>query len=181
MVCIASLPGMWERTVTVCSCSKGMGLSGYRVGWLYADDVVMDVYHGVAVNLQGATSTLAQVAVIPAVEDDSFIQAYIEKYDVRRKYAFDVFNACPGVSMSMPEAGFYAWINISRLGDSTDITSYLAENALVSLNDGKFYGTQGDGYLRLILACFWEDKDCFAAIDRMAAAFKKLANEKGVE
>lgn len=31
MVTMASLPGMWERTVTVCSCSKGMALSGYRV------------------------------------------------------------------------------------------------------------------------------------------------------
>ena len=181
MVCIASLPGMWERTVTVCSCSKGMGLSGFRVGWIYASDVIMDVYHGVAVNLQGATNTLSQVAIIPAVEDDSFISEYIQKYDNRRKYAYKVFNECPGVSMAMPEAGFYAWIDVSGLGDSTEITAYLAQEALVSLNDGKFYGTQGNGYLRLIYGCFWNDEDSFAAMDRMAAAFRKLAKEKGIQ
>ena len=180
MVCIATLPGMWERTVTVCSCSKGMGLSGFRVGWIYADDVIMDVYHGAAVNLQGATSTLSQVAIMPAVEDDSFIAGYIEKYDRRRKYAYELFNSCPGVSMQMPEAGFFVWIDVSGLGDSSEIANYLAEEALVSLNDGKFYGTQGNGYLRLIDGCFWEDSDSFAAMDRMAAAFRKLAKEKGI-
>ena len=180
MVCIASLPGMWERTVTVCSCSKGMGLSGFRVGWIYADDVIMDVYHGAAVNLQGATSTLSQLAILPAVEDDSFIAEYIKKYDRRRKYAYNLFNDCPGVSMLMPEAGFYVWIDVSELGDSTEITAYLAEEALVSLNDGKFYGTQGKGHLRLIDGCFWKDEDSFAAMDRMAAAFRKLAAEKGI-
>ena len=180
MVCIASLPGMWERTVTVCSCSKGMGLSGFRVGWIYADDVIMDVYHGVAVNLQGASNTLSQMAILPAVEDDSFIATYMEKYDRRRKYAYDLFNSCPGVSMQMPEAGFFVWINVSKLGDSTEITSYLAKEAKVSLNDGKFYGDQGKGHLRLIDGCYWNDEDSFAAMDRMAAAFRKLAAEKGI-
>lgn len=45
---------MWERTVTVCSCSKGMALSGYRVGYIFADDVIMDTMYATAVNIQGA-------------------------------------------------------------------------------------------------------------------------------
>ena len=45
MICICQLPGMWERTVTVCSVSKGMGLSGFRVGWTYATDTIMDTYY----------------------------------------------------------------------------------------------------------------------------------------
>ena len=50
--------------------------------------------------------------------------------------------------------------------------------AKVSLNDGKFYGDQGKGCLRLVDGCFWDDKDSFAAMDRMAAAFRKLAAQK---
>ena len=180
MTYIASLPGMWERTVTVCSCSKGMGLSGFRVGWMIADDAVMDVFYGAAVNLQGATSTLAQEAIIPAVEDDSFIQDYIQVYDRRRRYAYELFNSCPGVSMDLPEAGFYAWIDVHELGTSAELTRLMAEEALVSLNDGSFYGSQGEGYLRVILACFKDDAVCFAALDRMAALFRRLAKEKGL-
>ena len=180
MTCMASLSGMWERTVTVCSVSKGMALSGLRVGWIYANDIIMDTYFGSAVNMQGATSTLGQLAVMPAFEDDSFIKNYMVKYDNRRKYAYDVFNKIPGVSMLMPEATFCIWVNISGLGTSTEVTKYLIEEARVNVNDGKFYGSMGEGHLRVVTGCFWDDKDCFAAIDRMAAAFRKLAETKGL-
>ncbi|MCH4014591.1 MAG: pyridoxal phosphate-dependent aminotransferase [Solobacterium sp.] len=180
MVNMAQIDGMWERTITVCSVSKGMGLSGFRVGWTYCDDVIMDKYHASAVSIQGAASTMAQTAVIPAFQDDSFIDAYIRKYDARRKYAYELFNSCPGVSMRMPEAGFYAWINVSKLGDSSEIVQYLIDEAKVNCNDGKFYGELGSGYLRLILAVFWNDEDCYRALDRMAAAFRKLAEKKHI-
>ena len=180
MVCISQLEGMWERTVTVCSVSKGMALSGFRVGWTYASDVIMDVYFACAVNIQGATSTLAQQAVMPAFRDDSFIQAYMVKYDNRRKYAYTLFNSIPGVSMRMHEAGFFVWIDVSQLGDSSEITQLLVEEARVSANDGKFYGDMGNGHLRLIDGCFWDDADSYAAMDRMAETFRKLAHKKGL-
>ncbi len=180
MVCISQLEGMWERTVTVCSVSKGMALSGFRVGWTYASDVIMDVYFACAVNIQGATSTLAQLAVMPAFRDDSFIREYMVKYDNRRKYAYKLFNSIPGISLRMPEAGFFVWIDVSQLGDSSEITQLLVEEARVSINDGKFYGDMGNGHLRMIDGCFWEDADSYAAMDRMAETFRKLAHKKGL-
>lgn len=180
MVNMAQIPGMWERTVTICSVSKGMGLSGFRVGWTYADDVIMDKMHASAVSIQGAASTMAQKAVVPAFKDDSFIKNYIKKYDYRRQYGYKLFNSIPGVSVLMPEAGFYFWINVKELGSSSEIVKYLVEEALVNCNDGKFYGTQGDGFLRVIFAVFDKDEDCLAAFDRMAAAFRKRAKEKGL-
>lgn len=178
MICMASLPGMWERTVTVCSVSKGMGLSGFRVGWTYANDVIMDVYYGAAVNIQGATSTLAQLAVVPAFQNDAFIAEYKAKYLERHQYAYNRLNSIPGISVELPEAGFYLWIDVSGLGDSSQIVNYLIHEAKVSTNDGKFYGAQGDGYIRLIDGCFWENKDCFAALDRVAEALQKLADKQ---
>ena len=180
MVCISQLEGMWERTVTVCSVSKGMALSGFRVGWTYASDVIMDVYFACAVNIQGATSTLAQLAVMPAFRDDSFIREYMVKYDNRRKYAYKLFNSIPGISLRMPEAGFFVWIDVSQLGDSSEITQLLVDEARVSVNDGKFYGDMGNGHLRMIDGCFWEDADSYAAMDRMAEPFRKLAHKKGL-
>ena len=180
MVCISQLEGMWERTVTVCSVSKGMALRGFRVGWTYASDVIMDVYFACAVNIQGATSTLAQLAVMPAFRDDSFIREYMVKYDNRRKYAYKLFNSIPGISLRMPEAGFFVWIDVSQLGDSSEITQLLVDEARVSVNDGKFYGDMGNGHLRMIDGCFWEDADSYAAMDRMAETFRKLAHKKGL-
>ena len=50
---VSTLPGMWERTLTVCSISKGIGLSGFRIGYIYACDKIMDVLYGGAVNVLG--------------------------------------------------------------------------------------------------------------------------------
>jgi aspartate/methionine/tyrosine aminotransferase len=181
MVNMAQIPGMWERTVTVCSVSKGMGLSGFRVGWTYTNDIIMDKMYGSAVSIQGAASTMAQRAVIPAFENDDFIQGYLQKYDRRRQYGYKLFSQIPGISVQMPEAGFYFWINVKRLGESSEIVNYLVKEALVNCNDGKFYGSQGNGYLRVIFAVFLKDEDCYAALDRMADAFRKIARKKGVQ
>lgn len=180
MVTFASLPDMWQRTITVFSISKGMGLSGFRVGYIVADDPIMDVLYGGAVNVLGATNTLSQLVAIEAFRDASFVETYNKKHDLRRRYAYRAFNAVPGVSAILPESGFMAWIDVSRLGDSTDIVAHLIREAKVACNDGKAYGSQGAGHLRLIIGCYWDDQTALSAIDRMCAALGKLAAEEGI-
>ena len=180
MVTFASLPGMWERTVTVFSISKGMGLSGFRVGYLVADDRIMDVLYGGAVNVLGATNTLSQLVAIEAFCDPSFVEAYNRKHDYRRRYAYEAFSRVPGVSMRLPESGFMAWVDVSALGDSTEIVSYLIREAKVACNDGKAYGSRGSGHLRVIIGCYWDDKRATDAIDRMCRALGKLAAARGL-
>ena len=81
----------------MCSISKGMALSGYRVGYVVASDKVMDVMYGSAVNVIGATSTASQAAAIAAFEDPSFMEDYKAIFDRRRKAVYDMFNSVPGV------------------------------------------------------------------------------------
>lgn len=57
MISPMSIKGMFERTVTTFSISKGLGLSGFRVGYIVTNDRFMDVFYGGAVNVLGATNT----------------------------------------------------------------------------------------------------------------------------
>lgn len=180
MISIATLPGMEERTVSVFSISKGMGLSGFRVGYLVACDTIMDVLFGGAVNVLGATSTLSQLVAIEAFRHPQFMEEYNQKHDRRRKYAYEVFSRVPGVKINLPESSFMCWLDVSALGDSTEIVSYLIREAKVACNDGKAYGPQGTGCLRLIIGCYWDDQQSFDAMDRMAAALEKLARAADV-
>ena len=95
-ISMASLPGMWERTVTVCSISKGMALSGYRVGYIVADDHIMDIFYGCAVNVVGATNTASQLGAIAAMKDSRFLHEYNEIFEKRRKKVYELFNSIPG-------------------------------------------------------------------------------------
>ncbi|SMC73775.1 pyridoxal phosphate-dependent aminotransferase [Papillibacter cinnamivorans] len=166
----ASLPGMWERTITVCSVSKGMGLSGLRVGYLIACDRVMDVLYGAAVSVVGATCTASQWGALAAFRNPDFMEEYRKKYDFRRRTAFQILNQVPGVSMLLPESGFYSWVDVSRLGSSAKITEHLVACAKVAVNDGKNYGARGDGHLRIIHGCLWSDEEAMKAVERIAEA-----------
>ena len=129
MISPAALPGMFERTVTVFSFSKGMGLSGLRVGYIVCDDRIMDAMYANAVAVIGATSTSAQRAMLAALARPDFMRQFADAYDRRRKRAFEVLNSIPGVSMQMPQSGFLCWVDVSALGSSADVAAYLLEQA----------------------------------------------------
>ena len=179
-VTLASLPGMWERTVTVCSISKGMALSGYRVAYIVADDHIMDVYYGSAVSVIGATNTASQLGAIAALKDASFLEEYNRIFDRRRKIVYEIFNSIPGVSMAMPESTFLCWVNVSRLGTADEVNAYIIKEANVVVNAGTPYGAQGEGHLRIVFGAFREDAQMVTALERVKAALMKLGKEKGV-
>ncbi len=180
-VSMCSLPGMWERTVTVFSVSKGMALSGFRVGYIVANDQMMDVFYGSAVNVLGAANTVAQIGTIEAFKDSSFMEEYNKIHDRRRKFVYELFKSTPGVSILKPESSFISWLNVSKLGDSSDICDYLIKEAKVAVNDGKAYGKEGEGHIRVVHGCLKNDEDAFDALRRMNEAFIKLANKKGIK
>jgi len=158
-ISIASLPGMWERTVTVCSISKGMALSGYRVGYIVADEL----------------------GAIAAMKDQKFLKEYHKIFESRRKKVYELFNSIPGVSMSMPESSFMSWVNISKLGTSSEIYQYLIKEANVIVNEGTPYGAQGEGYLRIIHGAYKDEKRLIQALNKIKVALTKLAMEKGIQ
>lgn len=177
----AFVPGMWERTVTVFSISKGLGLSGFRVGYIVADDHIMDVLYGGAVNVLGATNTLAQQAAIAALQDESILNHYHDVLERRRDIAYEVFSSIPGVTAVKPESGILSWINISKLGTSKEVAAYILEHAKISVNEGSPYGPLcGEGHLRIVHACFAEEMRAKEAFEKIKEALITLAEEKNL-
>lgn len=175
-----TLPGMWERTVTVCSISKGYGLSGYRIAYLYADDHIMDVLYGGAVNVLGAPCTASTFGAIAALKDESILKDNYVRLEHRRRIAFEILSTIPGVEMKMSESGILSWINVSRLGTSEEVANYIMEHANIMVNQGTPYGSQGEGFLRIVTACFAKDEDAIERFERIKTCLTKLAEEKGI-
>lgn len=178
MIAPMSVDGMFERTITTFSISKGLGLSGFRVGYIIANDELMDVYYGGAVNVLGATNTLAQKAAITALEDKSIIKDYHERLLRRRDIAYKILNSIPHVKTILPESGILSWIDISELGTSQEVAAYLLDKAHISVNEGTPYGHQGEGYLRIVHACFWDDQDAIKALNKIKDSLIQLGKEK---
>ena len=176
----ATLPGMWERTLTVCSISKGIGLSGFRIGYIVADDKVIDVLYGGAVNVLGAPSTLSSIGALEALKDTEHLKANYAIFEKRRRLAFEILGSVPGVRMKASESGILSWLDVSRLGTSAAIADHILKEARVLVNDGSAYGEQGKGHLRIVTACFKEEADLVNALTRIQKALTALAEKKGL-
>ncbi len=176
----ATLPGMWERTLTVCSISKGIGLSGFRIGYIYTNDRIMDVLYGGAVNVLGAASTISSIGAITALKDTEHLRNNFERFERRRRIAYDILSTIPGVKMKMTESGILSWLNISQLGTSEEVATYILKEAKILVNEGTPYGKQGEGYIRIVSTCFYKDEDAINAFNRIKVALTKLAKEKGI-
>lgn len=172
-----SMDGMFERTITVFSVSKGMGLSGLRVGYIVACDEIMDSLYANAVYVLGATNTLFQNSLVRIVDHLDYMDEYKVIFDRRRKMAYDIINSIPNVSMEMPESGFLCWVDVSELGDSTKIVDYLSKNAKISVNDGKNYGPGGEGFLRIVLGVKLDDDIINQSLSRMKKALSVYKEE----
>jgi aspartate/methionine/tyrosine aminotransferase len=175
-----TLPGMWERTVTVYSMSKGYGLSGFRIGYIYADDHIMDHFYGAAVNVLGAPCTASTFGAIAALQDDSILPEYFSRLERRRKLAYDMLSTIPGVRMKPSESGILSWLDVSRLGSGAEVAAYLMAHAKVMVNDGAQYGKHGEGHIRIVTACFAKDEDAAVRFQWIRDALTSLAKEKGI-
>lgn len=174
----AAMPGMFERTITVFSFSKGMGLSGLRVGYVVCSDTIMDTLYANAVSVLGATNTASQLAIIAACQDNRFMEDFRVSFDYRRQAAFEIFNSIPNVSTSMPESGFLCWVNVSKIGNSSEIVDYLLKEARVSVNDGINYGLGGEGHFRIVLGVYKDNQKVVDALNRIKKALIKWQEDK---
>lgn len=115
------------------------------------------------------------------MKDQKFLKEYHKIFESRRKKVYELFNSIPGVSMSMPESSFMSWVNISKLGTSSEIYQYLIKEANVIVNEGTPYGAQGEGYLRIIHGAYKDEKRLIQALNKIKVALTKLAMEKGIQ
>lgn len=176
----AAMPGMWERTLTICSLSKGYGLSGLRIGYLYSCEEIIDVLYGAAVDALGPAATISMVGAIAALKEESYLDRNYIKLEQRRRIAYDILSSIPGVRMRMPESGIMSWLDVSQLGSSKEVVEYLLKEAKILVNSGSGYGKQGEGYIRIITGCFYEDSDAIRVLELIKTALTELAKKKGI-
>lgn len=171
----AAVEGMLSRTITVCSLSKGYGLSGLRIGYLYTGDALIDKYYGAAVNVLGAPSHLSCIGAIAALNDPSILAERKTRLETRRAVITELFNDIPGVSCKMPESGILHWLDIRGIGEGDSLTQFILSDQNVLVNPGSQYGSGFEGYLRLVYGCFRENQRLFAACEKVKNGIENFA------
>ncbi len=169
-VSIASLPGMFERTLTVFTLSKSFSMTGLRVGYVVAADVWMEVLRKLVLNSVNGISTPTQYGAAAAIADRSgHFGALRSEYRKRRDILVEGALAA-GFRCSAPRGAFYLFADVrDRLGDdSWKAMNDLLERTSIATVPGAVFGAEGEGHLRMSYST------SLHVLEQVSAALKKL-------
>lgn len=117
----ASLPGMWERTISCSSLSKTYSITGWRLGYIIAPANIVDAAKKVHDFLTvGAAAPLQEAAVTGLKFGDAYYRdlrlKYTEKRDLFLRGLDDI-----GISHTVPQGAYYILLDISEFGYDSDL------------------------------------------------------------
>ncbi|MBV8858435.1 MAG: aminotransferase class I/II-fold pyridoxal phosphate-dependent enzyme [Acidobacteria bacterium] len=146
---IASLEGMFERTITCYTLSKSYAMTGWRMGYAVAAEPWMTGLKKCLLYTTNGVSTPSQWAALaafglPADFYESIRRAYRERRDLL------VAGLCElGLACDPPAGAFYAFPDVSRVHtDSRAAADILLERARVATVPGVVFGEHGESHLR---------------------------------
>jgi len=146
---IASLDGMFERSITSFTLSKSYSMTGWRLGYAVAPEPWITGLKKTTLYSSNGVSTPTQWAGLAAMQlDDSILENNVAEYRRRRDVLLAGLNEL-GLSCEKPAGAFYAFPNVTRINpDSRQAAEILLDRAKVSAVPGIVFGTHGEGHLR---------------------------------
>ena len=152
-VTIASFPGMKERTVLINGFSKSYAMTGWRLGYAAAPEIILKQMLKIHQYTIMCAPTTSQYAAVAALRDgDNDVEMMRESYNQRRRYLLNAFKEM-GIDCFEPLGAFYTFPNISRFGmTSEEFATALLKEEKVAVVPGTAFGACGEGFVRISYA-----------------------------
>ena len=175
-VTIASLPGMWERTIVINGFSKSHAMTGWRLGYACGPRVIIEQMlkiHQFAIMCAPSTSQYAGVEALKNGDED--VAQMREEYNGRRRYLLHRFKEM-GLSCFEPFGAFYVFPCISEFGmTSEQFATELLNTEKLAVVPGTAFGDCGEGFIRISYAYSLENLK--EAMNRMEAFITGLRKQ----
>lgn len=151
---IASLPDMFERTITINSFSKTFAMTGWRVGYAVAEESFIKAMTVMQESLTSSVNAASQYAAYVALKSEKDdVENMRKTYEERAELLSKGLNKIKGFSFTKPEGAFYAFVNIKDTGlTSAEVSQKLIEECQVITTPGSAFGDAGEGYIRISFA-----------------------------
>ena len=160
-------PYLRERLIVLEGWSKAYSMTGWRVGWSFWPEKLIEHVNKLIVNSFSCVNASAQYAGIAALDgpDDS-INLMVEKFTQRRDLIYKLLNELPGVECSLPGGAFYAFPKVINTGmDGNEFARRCMHEAGVAIVPGTSFGRPAKDYVRFSFA---------ASRDNISEALEKI-------
>ena len=175
-VTIAAFPGMKERTVLINGFSKAYAMTGWRLGYVCAPEVILKQMLKIHQFAIMCAPTTSQYAAVPALRNgDKDVEMMRESYNQRRRYLMHAYKEM-GLDCFEPFGAFYTFPSIKRFGITSDeFATRLLKEEKVAVVPGTAFGDCGEGFLRISYAYSLESLK--KALGRIGRFVKRLDGE----
>tara|TARA_A100001011_G_scaffold314869_1_gene333195 strand:- start:12487 stop:13671 length:1185 start_codon:yes stop_codon:yes gene_type:complete len=148
---IASIPELYDRTITVNGVAKAFAMTGWRIGYIGAPEWLAKACNKMQGQITSGANCIAQRATIAAVEaSKNNIQYMIDEFTKRREIIIELLSEIPGIKVNQPQGAFYIFPDIShyfgktlrgkKIENASDFALYLLEQAHVATVTGDAFG-----------------------------------------
>lgn len=185
-ISMGSIPSMKDYAVCIRGFSKMYNVRPFRTGYVYANEEIIDkVWRWHMLGGIDPSSIYMKVLAKCLRKEmseslpPSWHEEYRREWDKVRKWSHEVVNENPWLSCTLPQAGTYHFVNISKLGTSEEVNRLLMYKYKVLLTPGTWYGPGGEGYMRL---CYAANKPevTMDGVNKFLDAVNDIARNKGL-
>ena len=176
-VSITSIEGMKERTVLINGFSKAYAMTGWRLGYACAPEVILKQMLKIHQYAIMCAPTTSQYAAVEALKNgDKDVEEMRRSYNHRRRFLMNAFREM-GLDCFEPFGAFYVFPCIKEFGMTSEefATKFLMEEKVATV-PGTAFGASGEGFLRISYAYSLETLKI--AMGKLAKFITKLRNEK---
>jgi aspartate/glutamate/aspartate-prephenate aminotransferase len=174
----ASLPDMYERTLTVNGFSKAFAMTGWRLGYLAGPKHIVAACSKLQGQVSSGASSIAQKAGVAALglgkAGGETVAEMVKAYRERRDFLVKSLGDIKGVKISEPQGAFYLFIDFSAyygseaegfglINDSSSLALYFLDKFQVAMVPGDAFGD--DSCIRISYA---------TSLDVLQAAVEKI-------
>ncbi len=157
----ASLPGMWDRTITISGLSKTFSITGWRIGYAVCPAKWAEAIGNFSDLVYVCAPTPLQIGAAAGVVelDDEYFDKLAAKYRQKRELICTALDEA-GLSPCVPQGAYYVLADVSSLAgeDSKSRSMYLLDKTGVASVPGQYFfsGAEGEGIARF---CFAKEDD----------------------
>ena len=148
---IGTIPGLFERTITVNGVAKAFAMTGWRIGYIGAPEFIAKACTKMQGQVTSGANSIAQRATITAVDaEPKVLNEMVLAFKNRRNLVVELAKAIPGLKINVPEGAFYLFPDVSSffgktlrgklINNADDLSMYLLSEANVATVTGDAFG-----------------------------------------
>jgi succinyldiaminopimelate transaminase len=155
--------GDLTNVVAVNTLSKRSSMTGYRSGFVAGDPDLIGALKRLRPSVGVTPQEFVQRASIAAWSDEAHVEENRVRYGTKRDVFLDLFDR-HGVEVTGSHATFYLWVTVPRGRPSLEWALELLDRGGLVVAPGSFFGSEGEGYMRMAMVPSLEECQRAASI-----------------